>query len=217
VVLLDVQMPEMDGLEVARRVRRDHHGGNRPYLIAVTANAMAGDRESCLAAGMDDYVSKPIRREDLVAALRRSEGAPAPPVAAAVADASAGQPPSGNGAGVLDERGLDRLFATLGAGGRDLLPELVRTFEDDGRRLLAELRDGIAEGRVTDVRRAAHSLKSNAANFGATALADLARRLEASAQGGSLDGGVDLALAIEAEYRRVQAALHELVEGAPPA
>jgi HPt (histidine-containing phosphotransfer) domain-containing protein len=90
----------------------------------------------------------------------------------------------------------------------------VRTFEDDGRRLLAELRDGIAERRVTDVRRAAHSLKSNAANFGATTLADLSRRLEAAAEGGSLEGGADLAQRIADEYQRVQSALHQLAGGA---
>jgi CheY-like chemotaxis protein len=78
VVLMDVQMPEMDGLEAARRITARHPNGERPRIVAMTANAMAGDREACLAAGMDDYITKPIRVEALVEALRqasqRSEG-----------------------------------------------------------------------------------------------------------------------------------------------
>jgi CheY-like chemotaxis protein len=69
VVLMDVQMPEMDGLEASRRITAKHVPGVRPRIIAMTANAMAGDREECLAAGMDDYLTKPIRVDALVEAL----------------------------------------------------------------------------------------------------------------------------------------------------
>ncbi|HRP29986.1 MAG TPA: response regulator, partial [Burkholderiaceae bacterium] len=69
VVLMDVQMPEMDGLEAARRITAQWQAGARPRIVAMTANAMAGDREACLAAGMDDYVTKPIRVDALVQAL----------------------------------------------------------------------------------------------------------------------------------------------------
>ncbi len=72
VVLMDVQMPEMDGLEAARRISAKWKDGERPRIVAMTANAMAGDREACLAAGMDDYLTKPIRVEALVEALRQS-------------------------------------------------------------------------------------------------------------------------------------------------
>jgi CheY-like chemotaxis protein len=69
VVLMDVQMPEMDGLEASRRITAKWKPNERPRIVAMTANAMQGDREACLAAGMDDYVTKPIRVEALVAAL----------------------------------------------------------------------------------------------------------------------------------------------------
>src|SRR4029079_1808307 len=72
VVLMDVQMPEMDGLEASREITRRFPRESRPRIVAMTAKAMQGDRELCLAAGMDDYVSKPIRVEELVAALERS-------------------------------------------------------------------------------------------------------------------------------------------------
>ncbi len=70
VVLLDMQMPEMDGLEAARQICRGAPAGTRPRIVAMTANAMQGDREQCLAAGMDDYLTKPIRVERLVEALQ---------------------------------------------------------------------------------------------------------------------------------------------------
>ena len=69
VVLMDVQMPEMDGLEASRRITSKRPAGQRPRIVAMTANAMQGDREMCLAAGMDDYIAKPIRVDQLVEAL----------------------------------------------------------------------------------------------------------------------------------------------------
>ena len=77
VVLMDVQMPEMDGMEASRRITAKWATNERPRIIAMTANAMQGDREACLAAGMDDYVTKPIRVDALVEALLRANPTPA--------------------------------------------------------------------------------------------------------------------------------------------
>ena len=76
VVLMDVQMPEMDGMEASRHITSKYQAHERPRIMAMTANAMQGDREACLAAGMDDYVTKPIRVDSLVQALRRREARP---------------------------------------------------------------------------------------------------------------------------------------------
>ena len=78
VVLMDVQMPEMDGLEASRRITSPYSSNERPRIVAMTANAMQGDREECIAAGMDDYVTEPIRVEALVEALNNSRARQAP-------------------------------------------------------------------------------------------------------------------------------------------
>ena len=83
---MDVQMPEMDGLEATRQIHQRWGQGRHPHIIAMTANAMQGDRETCLAAGMDDYVSKPIRLEELAAALGRSESRAVPEEDSPMAD-----------------------------------------------------------------------------------------------------------------------------------
>jgi PAS domain S-box-containing protein len=184
VILMDVQMPEMDGLEATQVIRgRWPEGERRPWIIAMTAGATEGDRRATLEVGMDDFVSKPIRQEELAAALARS-AAPA-----------------------LDPDALDRLAETIG--GPDALAELTRTFLDDSERLLSELRQSVEAGRVEEVRRHAHTLKSTAASFGATELSDLCRRLEALAQTGSLDGAGDLVEAIVARFAGVRTALQE--------
>jgi signal transduction histidine kinase/DNA-binding response OmpR family regulator len=193
VVLMDVQMPEMDGLEASREIIRRWPEGRRPRIVAMTANAMQGDRELCLAAGMDDYVSKPIRVEELIAALDRSAGqAPEP-----------SQPAATN---VLDGSTLEQLQTAMGSG----FEELLSTFVEDARQLVDTLRRSLGRREVDAFRRAAHSLKSNATSFGATALSGLARDLEALARSGSLDGAEPRVERLGVECERVMRALREL-------
>jgi CheY-like chemotaxis protein len=200
VVLMDVEMPEMDGLEAARRIHREWPGDERPRIVAMTANAMQGDREICLAAGMDDYVSKPIHADELADALSRCTprpvGAPeAPPPASPPADED----------GVLDPEALEQLCAR--AGDRAFVVELVDTFVRDAPRLLETLRGALADAEAQRLRRAAHTLKSNGRLFGAARLAALCQELEAMARAGSLAGAVELVARIDAEYARVADAL----------
>jgi PAS domain S-box-containing protein len=186
VILMDVQMPEMDGLEATRRIH-ERWAGARPRIVAVTAGARSEDRERCLAAGMDDYLSKPIRPEELSAAL------------AAVAPAS------------IDASALKRLVETLGD--EAALGELIGTFLDEAPKLLSTLRIAVRENDADDLRRAAHTLRSNAATFGADTLAELCRRLEGMAEAGAFAGADGLVARVEAEFGQLAGALEKARAG----
>jgi CheY-like chemotaxis protein len=233
VVLMDVQMPEMDGLETTRHIRRDMPEAHQPHVIAMTANAMQGDREMCLAAGMDDYVSKPIRIEELVGALSKSnplvagqegeeqldrprpepvegpnpepvEGPnPEPVEGEAESDAAAPTPD----AAVLDPAALENLLAVVG-GEFDFLVELIDSFLEEAPQLLAELGQFVKEGDAAGVRRVGHSLKSNGSDFGAPTFASLCKELEMMGKSGTLDGAADLSAQVVTEYEKVEAALN---------
>jgi CheY-like chemotaxis protein/HPt (histidine-containing phosphotransfer) domain-containing protein len=207
VVLMDVQMPTMDGLEATRRIHQRWPQGRRPRIIAATASAMPEEREACLAAGMDDYLSKPIRVDELVAALRRWQPhvAPQPTAPAGESDVVAG---------VLHPPALERLQETIGDD-RGLLTALIDTFLSDAPGLVEAARRGLEHGQTDQVRRAAHTLKSNGATFGATSLSELSRQLEALARSGILEGADELIAGIDAEYERVRIALETVREGRP--
>jgi PAS domain S-box-containing protein len=198
VVLMDVEMPVMDGLEASRRINQEWPTGQRPRIIAMTANAMQGDREACLAAGMDDYLSKPIRSDELAAALDRSE-------ARAVSVEDSGTADEADDPGSVD---LAELEAAVGD--PTFVRELISTFLNDAPGLLGKLRSSLEQRDLEELRRAAHTLKSNGRTFGATRLAALSEELELSAQTGKLSGAVELVTRIEIEYARVEGALGAL-------
>jgi PAS domain S-box-containing protein len=189
-VLMDVEMPEMDGLEATRRIHQRWPRERRPHIVAVTANALEGERELCLQAGMDDYITKPIRMEVLTAAVgKAAERAPAPPP-------------------VLDPSVVARLTDSFGE--PESVAELIDTFLQHVPEQIRDLREGASRGDAVIVRRAAHTLKSNAATFGASALADFSRDLELRAGAGTLEAAPPLVDRIEAELRRVRAALEDV-------
>ena len=159
VILMDVQMPEMDGLEASRQINARWQSRDRPRIIAMTANAMQGDRDMCLAAGMDDYLTKPIRVERLVEALNQASARKGPMMSAPTIDAAT----------------FEALKETAGA---EFVLELVDTFLQEAPVMLADLRRALAADDAEKFRRAAHSLKSNSNTFGALALAAMARELE---------------------------------------
>ena len=199
VILMDVQMPVMDGLEATRRLRqRPDHG---PRVIAMTANALEGDRGECRVAGMDDYVSKPISPEALAASLSRTqtrrEALPAG---------------TGSGAGGFDRDAFAALRATLGDDGPRMLGGLVENFLRDGADLVAAILGGISDGDPKEVERAAHTLKSTGLAFGALGLAEACARLEAQAATGSLDGANDLALTVDGELVDAEVELRQALD-----
>ena len=160
VVLMDVQMPEMDGLEATRRIRQELPHSQWPRIIAMTANAMQGDREMCLDAGMNDYISKPVRIEDLMNGLSQCCRQPA------------SAPPA------VDMKVFQTLLHNFGNDSQEFLEELTGSYLDNSPQLLRTMIDACkADDRVA-LHRAAHTLKSNSATLGAKTLAELCRALE---------------------------------------
>jgi CheY-like chemotaxis protein/HPt (histidine-containing phosphotransfer) domain-containing protein len=201
-VLMDCQMPELSGFDATRRIR-DLDAGREIPIVAMTAQALAGDRERCLAAGMDDHISKPTTREGLQAVLRRwlelRVSEVSPPSSAPDSEPRLGrwdspQPP-------VDFQLLSQLEEQTGD--PELIRDLVRAFIEDLPQELEELsndwdrRDGRAlAGRV-------HRLRSSALNLGAGVLGDLCRRIEISVGSGRMEGADPLVTALESELHRV--------------
>ena len=208
VVLMDVQMAEMDGLEATRHIlARWPDKANRPYIVAMTANAMQGDRELCLAAGMNDYVSKPIRVEELVGALQRTAQVVQPqprqlPV-------NSGPLPATRDLSPLDVGAMAKLLEMVG-GEKVYLVELIDSFLADAPQLLADMEQAAEGGNAAALRLTAHSLKSNAADFGAAALRDLCKELEMRGKNGDLVGVTDLVQQAKATFVQVKVALEEM-------
>jgi CheY-like chemotaxis protein/anti-sigma regulatory factor (Ser/Thr protein kinase) len=194
VVLMDVQMPELDGLDATRRICERWPAEARPRIIAMTANALPEDREACFAAGMDDYVAKPIRPEELAEALSRAR-----PLA------ENGR--SSDGPVALEASALESLREL---GGDEFLSEMIGTFLTDAQSLMASLRAALERGDAAELRRAAHTLKSNGQTFGAGSFSELCRELEERAKSGELDGAGELADRIERELAALEEALAPL-------
>ena len=173
VVLMDIQMQEMDGFEAARAIRA---GGDRVPLVAVTAHAMKGDRERCLEAGFDDYLTKPVSLPDLIACLEQVVAEPES------ARASVRSEPAATPAPPSAEVDFDELAALERVGGdRGLLCELVTLFLDEAPAWLAGVDEAIAAGDVAKLRRLAHTVKGAADQCGVPRAFEIAFALERGA------------------------------------
>jgi signal transduction histidine kinase/CheY-like chemotaxis protein len=220
VILMDVQMPEMDGLEASRAICARWAAGERPRIIAMTAEAMQGDRDKCLAAGMDDYIVKPVTLDRLAASLAKCR----PLAAACVPEAVAAPPPVEErriaekqriAVGIaLDRDVLDRLREDLG--GTAALREVIRSFLDQTPSVLSVLRDAAARADVSSIRRAAHMIKGTSSTLGAHELSGQCAEIERVSQTGCIaDAGLRV-IAVEASYRTIEAALKAEIERLQP-
>ncbi len=227
VILMDIQMPEMDGLAATREIRRNIDAHRQPYIIAMTADVMDEVCQECFDAGMDDYVAKPVMPPALIAALQRgydrvmgaTRNAVIPnqsPAAALPAENHDTLPETGpdeTTETVLDASALERIRITLGKQADTEFPVLLKGFIDDGPRLLKEARAALARGEVENLRRAAHTLKSASATFGAMALSSAARKLEEQARLKILESAEVLIASADREYRLAKAALERIEKG----
>ena len=198
-ILMDCQMPGMDGFEATRLIRADEPAGEHTPIVALTANALAGDRERCLAAGMDDYLAKPFTLKELATTLSRWLPLDLKLVVGSDRNPSGNEP--------VDRQSLHMLQQLTGPDGNSILDQALGLYLQDSARLVAELESAIGNDDAEQVRALSHALKSSSADMGAHGLAQLCGKLEHVAQAGSLSGAGELYRRILILYPRVVAAL----------
>ena len=204
-VFMDCQMPEMDGFEATAAIRGHEGSARHTPIIAMTANAMQGDRQSCLDAGMDDYIAKPIKEADLSAALKQWV-LQSPGLSQAVGEGVDGDggdgPDSGSGEPV-DRKVLDNLWDLMG----EDFEETIRIFLSHTPTLVAALSEAVSSQDAQVLFRTAHTLKGSASNLGAGPLAALSKELEAMGRAGAIQDAEEYVEKIKAEYARVSSTL----------
>ncbi len=207
VVFMDCQMPGVDGFDATREVRRREGDGPHVPIVALTANALRGDRERCLAAGMDDYLAKPTDLGSLEQALERH----APSSAVDGRPAEPAPPPAERGATLVDHQALSNLKA-LERDGPGFLAVLVREFDEDFQERLGDMQLAARENDGAALRGAAHSVKGSAGIVGAEGMASLCQRLERLGAEGQATGADALIASLAHEHEAVMSVLREAVQ-----
>ncbi len=192
IIFLDVQMPEMDGLEATRHIHERWPRDRRPCIIAMTGNALMGDREKCLAAGMDDYISKPVRIAELQNALERWGPTRTRKSDTAFLSRGALAPKES----LLDESILAELRDMSSPDGANIVRELVDLFLEVAPQRISQINQSIADPQKLAFH--AHALKSMGLNLGAKRVVDLCQQLEEQARSGNLAGAANLLRELEA-------------------
>ena len=202
-ILMDCQMPEIDGYEATREIRRREGDKHRTPIIAMTAHALQGEREKCLAAGMDDYISKPVKSEELDAVLERwiPQTAPTPEPSTSEESTAAATNGTINYAVLAGIRELQQ------EGEPDILGELIEGFLTDARVQLAALREAATQGDARVLEQVAHALRGNSGSLGARHMDPICAELEALGRLGDLAHAPVLVARLEAEFDRVREAL----------
>ena len=189
VILMDIMMPELDGIEATRRIIERIPAEQRPRIIALTANAMHGDRERCLKAGMDEYLTKPLRVDELVEVLERCHRI-----------GGDGMRTDHEAEVMVTPNMLAELNEMLGGGDPDFLVGLVNEFLVDSESLMDRIREAVRTGASSALHQGAHTLKSSASVFGAEAMAATCGELEAAGMKGNLQNAAGLLSRLEEQF-----------------
>jgi two-component system, sensor histidine kinase and response regulator len=205
-ILMDCHMPEMDGFEATMEIRKREQSsiGKRVPIVALTANAMAQDREECLNAGMDDHLSKPFSMQTLQDMLDR--WMPQAASTRSKAAAPAARAPA-KAAEVLDRQVLDQLSKVRTNGKPELLARVINLYLVESPKLVQKLKQAAGANDALAIARSAHSLKSSSANVGAIALSRYCEDIEASARRADTEEARKILPKIETEHGCVQTAL----------
>jgi CheY-like chemotaxis protein len=201
-VLMDVQMPEMDGFEATAAIRtQEHTTGTHIPIIAMTAHVMQGDRERCLEAGMDAYVAKPIQAMELFEAITH--------LVSDVTEPESEPPPEPPGAALFDQATTLRRVD----GDQELLQELVGLFGEEYAQMMEAIHSAIRKQDVLRLRQAAHTLKGEVSNFGASGAVEAAQRLEMMGRDGDLTDADAVYTALQHTLEHLLPALIAFAEG----
>jgi ammonium transporter, Amt family len=213
-ILMDCQMPVLDGYAACGQIRElDHSMGRHTPIIALTAHALQSDRERCLAAGMDDYLSKPFTRSQLIAIVQRWAFPVSAPFSQNIGTTSQGHSValSSRSTACLDETTLQGLRALRRPSRPDAFAAILARYLESSTAYVGAIRQAIAELNASAVFQAAHAMKSSSGMVGALALAERMKELEALGRSGDLTGGTDLFIRAEQEYCRVRQAIESLL------
>jgi two-component system sensor histidine kinase/response regulator len=204
IVLMDCQMPLMDGYEATAAIRcREAGSPQRTVIIAMTAHALQGEREKCLAAGMDDYLSKPVKAQELAETLERwspGSGQQREPVLTGTSAAKSIEQ-------AFDSSVLGSFRELQQEGSPDLITELIELYTKDTKERLTELRTALNNQDMPGLRRTVHQLKGSSANLGIRRMASLCSQFEEELQAKGLTGAGAILVQLEGEFERVEQAL----------
>jgi CheY-like chemotaxis protein len=225
IVFMDVQMPELDGLETTRYICKEWPTVSRPWIIAMTAHAMQGDKEECLNAGMDDYISKPIRMTTLIEAFERYKTcklSPYKPLVSSQKIFSVSQDFSVISNNYLsskiqdqitniclDKETINSLRSMAGEDADIILAEVFNSYLEDAPQRLQAIQDAITNQDALMLQKSAHALKSLSVTVGAVYLAELAGELEVKGRTGSLNYVQSLMEQLTQEYENVKVVLQQ--------
>ena len=217
-VLMDCQMPILDGFQATAMIReREAAGAARTPVIALTAHAVSGDRERCLAAGMDDYLTKPFAQERLVNLLNRWLPTPIPPlslVALPKETAPVVEQPIAEFE-AIDQRVLEKIRTLERNGAPNLLARLIGLYLRDAPQLIGQMKQAVADQEYQTLLTAAHTLKSSSANLGAWSLHGQCKELEAQSRQQHVPDALQQVAAIEEAFMAVQTVLQRELPGHP--